>query len=233
MRSLRKTSHGRWGEKEEPAMSDQNPGQPPYQGSYPPYPGQPVPQSQPLYPGQPTYPPYGQPAYPSQPFYQGQAPYPGQPPVQAQVRNSGPNAAIIVVLVLVLLALIAGGGYLFLTRLAPTSVAGTWDLVLTHSLTTSNGNAENDKLTLQQNGSQLTGEVTNDRGGGLSFTGTISGQDIVLDGSITVSGASCTAHLPGTLSDGNHMGGTWSAQCNSSGTTASDGGTWSAIRTSS
>lgn len=208
-------------------MSDENQGQPEY-----PYPNQP-----PTYPSYPTYPyqqapsqptPYPPAPYQQAPYQQGPYPYQQAPYQAAPPPRKSSNTPVIIV-ALVLLALVGGGAYYFTHQTASVNVAGAWDF----TYTTSGGHTEHDALVLQQNGSQLTGQLTGEQGDKLDLTGSVSGQNIVLDATTSVSGGSCTAHLPGAVSDTGHMAGSATTKCTGNGQTGTDTGTWSAARSAS
>src|SRR5215468_5260079 len=73
---------------------------------------------------------------------------------------------MVILLLLALFALLVAGGYYaysYVTHLPPTSVAGTWELIVTDDDTPANDPAEHTTLTLQQRGKQLTGVISTDQ----------------------------------------------------------------------
>lgn len=194
---------------------------PPYQPAYPPSPaGSAAPPSQPYYP-------YPQPAAapPSQPYYQ-QPPtgYPYyQQPSLATPRKPKWSPLLILLAVVVLVA-IAGGGWYFLSH-RTANIAGTWDITVT--TTSPSARVEDDHLNIQQNGDQLTVVITaaSNASASLNMTGHVSGSDIEFD--YTFQG--CSLRMPGTVSDSNHMAGSFTVECGGD-VSGNESGTWNATR---
>jgi hypothetical protein len=207
-------------------MSYPYPGQPdgPNQGAPQPLYGPPQP-TQPVYPGQPQYP--GQQAYPApQPFaapptyplpQQAYPGYPGQPPVQP--RSSGMNPALIAVLAILALVIVGGGVYFFAFR-GSTNVAGTWSFTVTII-----GQSATAPMTLQQNGSSVTGTLDASSQLPEPITGTVSGNSITLN--IAETGDSVA--LTGTVTDATHMSGNLTITYQD-GSSNAVSGTWSASK---
>ena len=199
-----------------------------YQPYYPPPAGATAPPSQPYYP-------YPQPsaAPPSQPYYQQPPTGPTGYPYYQQpslVTPRKPNRSpLLILLAVVVLVAIAGGGWYFLSH-RTANIAGTWDMTLTYA--SPSARIEDDHLNIQQNGDQLTVAVTLADSGAnaeqVTLTGNLNGQDVTMG--TTVSG--CTIRLTGTVSDSNHMAGSWTTVCNND-PSESESGTWGATRISS
>lgn len=166
-------------------------------------------------------------------------PTPGQP-VQVRVKGGGSNPVVVVLLVLILAAIVGGGIFFYLNQnqgsplpgVGPTGPVGTWDFITSGS----GGGAGECKLVLQQSGNQLTGTCTTGGGIGVSFSGSVSGQNIQLVNKSTVQFPTggqyvCTTDFDGSMTDANHMGGTVTEEADCHGS-KDQVGTWSATRVS-
>ncbi len=216
------------------------PGQP-YQPYYPPPASATAPPSQPYYPyPQPSAAPPSQPYYPypqsvaapppSQPYYQPQTGSPGYPYYQQPAPpQQAKRSPLLILLAVVVLVAIAGGGWYFLSH-RTANIAGTWQMTFT--TTSPSYSVEDDHLTIQQNGDQVTVRDSTITPSGesvyLDLTGHVSGSDVEFD----FVQQNCSLRMPGAVSDSNHMAGSWTTQC-SSDPSETYAGTWKATRISS